>query len=133
MGFASEVGAVCSVDCSRCSPRLSKDSPRHVTHRASTIVNPPIEWGHASLAALNHDIGYVRGICPGDTEDRFVIDAAGKTVTPPRGASDAFLKPYHVERRKIMVRAPGTWQSPDECSAFVASSSGAGEGTPIAW
>jgi hypothetical protein len=25
-------------------------------------------------------------------------------VTPPRGASDAFLMPYHVERGKIMVR-----------------------------
>jgi len=33
-----------------------------------------------------------------------VIDAAGNTVTPPRGASDAFLMPYHVERGKIFVR-----------------------------
>jgi hypothetical protein len=33
----------------------------------------------------------VRGICPGETEGRFVIGAAGNTVTPPRGASDAFL------------------------------------------
>jgi hypothetical protein len=64
----------------------------------------PIDWGHTILAALNHDIGYVRGICAGDTADRFVIDAAGNTVTPPRGASDAFLAPYHVERGKIMVR-----------------------------
>jgi len=56
------------------------------------------------LAALNHDIGYVRGICAGDTPEHFVIDAAGNTVTPPRGASDAFLMPYHVERSKIMVR-----------------------------
>ena len=64
----------------------------------------PIDWGHAILAALNHDIGYVRGICAGDTAELFVIDAAGNTVTPPRGASDAFLAPYHVERGKIMVR-----------------------------
>jgi hypothetical protein len=35
---------------------------------------------------------------------RFMIDAAGNTVTPPRGASDAFLMPYHVERGKIFVR-----------------------------
>ena len=34
-----------------------------------------------------------------------MIDAAGNTVTPPRGASDAFLMPYHVERGKIMVRS----------------------------
>src|SRR5579872_1565145 len=64
----------------------------------------PIDWGHMILAALNHDIGYVRGICAGDTEDRFVVDDAGHTVTPPRGASDAFLTPYHVERGKIKVR-----------------------------
>ena len=42
---------------------------------------------------------------PRDTEDRFVIDAAGNSIAPPRGASDAFLMPYHVERGKIMVRA----------------------------
>jgi hypothetical protein len=71
--------------------------------RLERIVSP-LEWGHTILAALTHDIGYVRGICPGDAEDRFVIDAAGNTITPPRGASDAFLMPYHVERGKIMVR-----------------------------
>jgi hypothetical protein len=64
----------------------------------------PLDWGHTILAALTHDIGYVRGTCPGDTAEHFVIDAAGNTVTPPRGASDAFLTPYHVERGKIIVR-----------------------------
>jgi hypothetical protein len=63
----------------------------------------PSDWCHTILAALNHDIGYVRGICAGDTSEHFVIDAAGNTVTPPRGASDAFLMPWHVERSKIMV------------------------------
>jgi hypothetical protein len=63
-----------------------------------------LDWGHMILAALNHDIGYVRGICAGDANDRFVIDAAGNTITPPRGASDAFLAPYHIERGKIKVR-----------------------------
>ncbi|HMK68544.1 MAG TPA: hypothetical protein VK433_08355 [Stellaceae bacterium] len=64
----------------------------------------PSDWAHTMLAALNHDIGYVRGVCPGDTDEAFVIDTEGHTVTPPRGASDAFLMPYHVERSKIMVR-----------------------------
>jgi hypothetical protein len=64
----------------------------------------PSDWAHAIFAALNHDIGYVRGICAGDTDEHFVIDAAGNTVTPPRGASDAFLMPYHVERGMIFVR-----------------------------
>src|SRR5207237_7733630 len=64
----------------------------------------PSDWCHTILAALNHDIGYVRGICAGDTAEQFVIDVAGNTVAPPRGASAAFLTPYHVERGKIMVR-----------------------------
>jgi hypothetical protein len=64
----------------------------------------PSDWAHTILAALNHDIGYVRGICAGDTAECFVIDTVGNTVTPPRGASDAILMPYHVERSKIMVR-----------------------------
>jgi len=64
----------------------------------------PSDWGHTILAALAHDIGYVRGACPGDTAEHFVIDAGGNTVTPPRGASDAFLSPYHVDRGKIIVR-----------------------------
>jgi hypothetical protein len=33
-----------------------------------------------------------------------VIDAAGTMIDAPRGASDAFLAPYHVERGKIFVR-----------------------------
>src|SRR3974390_501361 len=65
----------------------------------------PSDWGHTILAALNHDIGFVRGVCPGDTAETFIIDADGNTVTPPRGSSDAFLMPWHVERSKIMVRA----------------------------
>src|SRR5262249_60548365 len=31
-------------------------------------------------------------------------DVAVNPVAPPRGASDAFLMPYHVERGKIVVR-----------------------------
>jgi hypothetical protein len=71
--------------------------------RLEKVVSPE-DWLHCMLAALTHDIGYVRGACSGDTVDQFVIDAVGNTVTPPRGASDAFLMPYHVERSKIMVR-----------------------------
>jgi len=71
--------------------------------RLERIVTPS-DWGHTILAALTHDIGYVRGICAGDTLEHFVIDASGNTVTLPRGASDAFLMPYHVDRGKIFVR-----------------------------
>jgi len=65
----------------------------------------PTDWVHFILALLGHDIGYVRGVCPGDEGDRFVIDEAGATVTLQRGASDAALAPYHVDRSKIAVRA----------------------------
>ena len=51
-----------------------------------------------------HDLGYLRGICPGDTESSFVINEQGDTVRAPRGASDAFLTPHHIERGKIFVR-----------------------------
>ncbi|MEM7289611.1 MAG: metal-dependent phosphohydrolase [Pseudomonadota bacterium] len=64
----------------------------------------PEDWLHYITALLVHDIGYVRGICSQDTADEFVINEAGEVVRPPRGASDAFLSPYHIERGKIYVR-----------------------------
>ena len=64
----------------------------------------PEDWLHYTCALLVHDIGYVRGACRGDTADAVVIDASGKTVKPPWGASDAFLSPYHIERGKIYAR-----------------------------
>lgn len=64
----------------------------------------PEDWIHYTVALLIHDIGYVRGACRGDRPDRVVIDAAGETVTPPRGASDAFLAPWHVDRAILYAR-----------------------------
>lgn len=64
----------------------------------------PEDWMHFTLATLLHDVGYLRGVCPGDRREQFVIDAAGELVTPPRGASDAYLAPWHIERGKIFVR-----------------------------
>jgi hypothetical protein len=64
----------------------------------------PDDWLHYTVALLCHDIGYLRGICPGDSEQSFVVDEQGATVRAPRGASDAFLTPYHIERGKIFIR-----------------------------
>lgn len=64
----------------------------------------PLDWLHFSVATLCHDVGYLRGLCAGDTDRSFVINADGDTVEAPRGASDAFLTPYHVERSKIFIR-----------------------------
>lgn len=64
----------------------------------------PYDWVHYTTALLCHDIGYVRGVCSGDRVDSCVINDAGDRVTIPRGASDAFLTPYHIDRGKIFVR-----------------------------
>jgi hypothetical protein len=61
------------------------------------------DWLHFVVAALTHDVGYLRGVCAGDSADRQIIDAAGHTVLLPRGASDAYLAPYHVFRSKTVV------------------------------
>ena len=70
------------------------------------LVEPvsPEDWLHFTIALLCHDLGYLRGICPGDCGQSFVINEQGDVVRAPRGASDAFLTPHHVERGKIFVR-----------------------------
>lgn len=72
---------------------------RHIRKRVTAS-----DWVHFTVACLCHDIGYVRGVCSADTAGSFVVDEAGHRVTPPRGATDAFLTPYHVDRGKIFVR-----------------------------
>ncbi len=64
----------------------------------------PEDWLHFMVSLLCHDIGYVRGVCIGDGGGAYVIDQTGNTYSPPEGASDASLTPYHIERGKIFVR-----------------------------
>src|SRR5271163_1947050 len=61
------------------------------------------DYSHLIVACLLHDIGYVGGVLKGDSESRFVVDESGETITLPRGASDAALAPYRVERSKLFV------------------------------
>jgi hypothetical protein len=61
------------------------------------------DYAHVLIACLFHDIGYVRGILDGDSDDGFVVDARGGKATLPRGSSDAALMPYHVDRSKLFV------------------------------
>jgi hypothetical protein len=63
----------------------------------------PEDYVHLIVACLLHDIGYVRGVLTGDTEDEFIIDEAGHKISLPRGASDASLAAYHVERSKMFA------------------------------
>ena len=65
----------------------------------------PEDWLHYIVALLVHDIGYSREIIDGDTDTHVVINDAGDTICPPRGASDAYLAPYHVDRGKMYARA----------------------------
>ena len=61
------------------------------------------EWIHFIVSLLCHDIGYVKGICPGDSESHAVINMDGETIELPAGSTGAFLTPYHVERGKVFV------------------------------
>jgi hypothetical protein len=62
------------------------------------------DYAHIILACLFHDIGYVRGLFEQDDADGFVTDVTGTNkVTLQRGASDAGLMPYHVDRAKRYV------------------------------
>jgi hypothetical protein len=63
----------------------------------------PEDYSHLIVACLLHDIGYMRGVLSGDTENEFVVDGGGKKVPLPRGASDAALTPYHVDRSKLFA------------------------------
>ncbi|HKI73780.1 MAG TPA: hypothetical protein VJ998_04020 [Pseudomonadales bacterium] len=61
------------------------------------------DWVHFIVSLLNHDIGYVRGICRADRSGRYAIDQDNETIAPPAGATDAFLTPYHVDRAKLYI------------------------------
>jgi hypothetical protein len=61
------------------------------------------DYAHLLVACLLHDIGYVRGILKGDSDDGYVIDGNGGKTKLARGSSDAALTPYHVERSKLFA------------------------------
>ena len=63
----------------------------------------PTDYSHLIIACLLHDIGYMRGVLSDDTEAEFVVDGSGRKISLPRGASDAALSPYHVDRSKLFA------------------------------
>jgi hypothetical protein len=73
---------------------------RHISEGGIT----PRDWLHFIVSLLCHDIGYVRGICRGDGDGRYVTNVKGETVTVPEGSTDASMTPYHVVRSKLFVR-----------------------------
>ena len=64
---------------------------------------PAEDYAHVIIACLTHDIGYVRGLFKADGKDGYVVDDKGRKVALPRGASDAALLPYHVDRSKMFA------------------------------
>jgi hypothetical protein len=74
-----------------------------MTGRALLMRTDANDFAHVIIACLFHDIGYVRGILNGDGPDGYVIDGKGGKTKLPRGASDAALMPYHVDRSKLFV------------------------------
>ena len=42
----------------------------------------PEDWLHFTVATLCHDLGYLRGVCAGDRDGRYVTDTEGATSTP---------------------------------------------------
>jgi len=63
----------------------------------------PDDYSHLITACLLHDIGYVRGVLSGDTDTEFVVNEKNEKIHLPRGASDAALMPYHVDRSKMFA------------------------------
>ena len=61
------------------------------------------EWMQVLMACLYHDIGFVRGILTDDRPPHYVATMSGEKVELPKGASDAWLNPYHVDRSKLFV------------------------------
>lgn len=72
-------------------------------HLLEGSVTPKI-WVHVVISLLHHDIGYVRGICCEDRDGRYIINEKMDKITPPPGATDAYLTPYHVDRGKIYIK-----------------------------
>jgi len=71
--------------------------------RSLLIPTSASDYAHLLVACLFHDIGYVRGILADDSEAGYVIDGKGGRIKLTRGASDAALTPYHVERSKLFA------------------------------
>ena len=60
-------------------------------------------WCNTVVALLCHDIGYVRGLCRGDTAGALSTGLDAQMFRTAAGASDAVLMPIHVNRGKRFI------------------------------
>ena len=70
--------------------------------RALLLPSTPSDYSNFIVACLTHDIGYVRGVVKGDGDDGYVVDAAGRKVSLPRGCS------WNVWRRSTSSTGRGS-------------------------
>lgn len=64
----------------------------------------PRDWLHFTMAALCHDIGYLKGICKGDAQGVYASGVGTETVVISADGTDVTLTPYHVGRSKLFVQ-----------------------------
>jgi hypothetical protein len=64
----------------------------------------PQDWLHVVISLLCHDIGYVRGVLQHDSDNANATGIGNETIALPRGATDASMIPYHVDRGKCFIR-----------------------------
>ncbi len=64
------------------------------------------DWLHFHISLLCHDIGYVKGVCLQDRGDLglYATGIDDLKVALPKGATDASLTPYHVDRGKLFIK-----------------------------
>jgi len=62
------------------------------------------DWMNFIVSLLCHDIGHIRGICRQDTYTHFATGIDDTMIDLPKGATDAALSPYHVDRGKLFIR-----------------------------
>ncbi len=63
------------------------------------------DWLHCIISLVCHDIGYVKGVCRQDRDEKrlYATGKDGMMISLPLGASDASLTPYHVDRAKLFI------------------------------
>lgn len=64
----------------------------------------PKDWAQFVVAALCHDIGYVKGICRRDQDGLYDIGCGDQMVELSEDGTDAVLTPFHVDRSQQFVR-----------------------------
>lgn len=63
-----------------------------------------IVWVNFVCSLLCFATGFYRYACPGDDDERCVIDEDGTTIEVPRGVTNGWLWPYFTDRSKVYVR-----------------------------